>query len=82
MYLMLFSQASMEVIVSIEVSDHCFGALFEVILGNKILVNQYKRSERRLNEDFGVLRGFFYEPLPPRQWIRPDFQTSNWFNRR
>ena len=31
MYFKLFSQASREVMVSFEVSDHCFGALCEVI---------------------------------------------------
>ena len=31
MYFKLFSQASIEVIVSFEESDHCFGALCEVI---------------------------------------------------
>ena len=31
MYFKLFSQASIEVIVSFEESDHCFGALYEVI---------------------------------------------------
>ena len=55
MYFRLFSQASIEVIVSFEESDHCFGALCEVIT----TVHEFwlDCSERRLKSknSFDVL---------------------------
>ena len=56
MYFKLFSQASIEVIVSFEESDHCFDALCEVISSTVLRITVWLlREAAKIEEHFDVL---------------------------